>query len=294
MAAREAKALCTVSRPVFAVEAPLGERVSNMSSSRLPRGTLLDSLVEALAGQVHSGELGPGVQLPGEAAIGERWGVSRPVVREALALLRDRGYLYTVNGSGTFVRHPDASHVAAALERHMTLTERDVLTVDHLYEARQAIEVTGARLAATHAVAEDRAELQHHLDDMRRNRDDRALYAAADVGFHVTLARASKNPLLPTLLTPLVRTIVEGVMESHRTARGVSLGIKGHSLILDGITAGDEEVAATAMSKHLKDSRRIFPPDVLLRLSSPSRSARGIGVETERREPAAIHVAMRA
>lgn len=271
---------------------PLGERVSNMSGSRLPRGTLLDSLVEQLAGQVHSGELAPGVQLPGEAAIGARWGVSRPVVREALALLRERGYLYTVNGSGTFVRHPDASHVAAALERHMTLTERDVLTVSHLYEARQAIEVTGARLAATRAVAADRAELERYLDDMRRNRDDRALYAAADVGFHVTLARASKNPLLPTLLTPLVRIIVEGVMESHRTPRGVSLGINGHSLILDGVTAGDEELAAQAMRKHLKDSRKIFPSDVLLRMSSPSRSARGIGFEAGRQEDPANHVAM--
>jgi len=244
-----------------------------MSSGPLARVTLRDSLVGVLAGQIQIGQLLPGAQLPAEAAIGERWGVSRPVVREALALLRDRGYLYTVNGSGTFVRHPDASHVAAALERHMSLTERDVLTVDHLYEARQAIEVTCARLAATRADAEDRAELQHYLDDMRRNRDDRTLYAAADVGFHVALARASKNPLLPTLLIPLVRTIVEGVMESHRAPRGVSLGLKGHSLILDGVTAGNVEMAADAMTKHLKDSRKIFPQDVLLRSSSPS--ARG-------------------
>lgn len=244
-----------------------------MTTDRLSRVSLLDGLVEALAGQIQSGELTPGAQLPGEAAIGERWGVSRPVVREALALLRDRGYLHTVNGSGTFVRHPDVSHVAAALERHMNLTERDVLTVDHLYEARAAIEVAGARLAALHADEPDHQELRKHLDQMHHSRSDKAGYAAADVGFHVAVARASKNPLLPALLTPLVQTIVEGVMESHRTPRGVSLGLKGHSLVLEAVIARDADAAVKAMTMHLQDSRKIFPPDVLLRFSTPSRTA---------------------
>ncbi len=244
-----------------------------MTGDRLARVSLLDGLVEALAEQIQSGELLVGTQLPGEAAIGERWGVSRPVVREALALLRDRGYLHTVNGNGTFVRHPDVSHVSAALERHMNLTERDVLTVDHLYEARTAIEVAGARLAAQHADQADLEELRTYLADMRNKRGDKAAYAAADVGFHVAIARASKNPLLPALLTPLVRTIVEGVMESHRTPRGVTLGLKGHKLVLEAVEANDADLAASEMTKHLEDSRKIFPPDVLLRLSTPSRTA---------------------
>jgi DNA-binding FadR family transcriptional regulator len=251
-----------------------------MPDHRLARVTLLDGLVDGLAQQIQTGELPPGAQLPGEAALGEQWGVSRPVVREALALLRDRGYVHTVNGSGTFVRHPDASHVSAVLERHMMLTERDVLTVDHLYEARTAIEVTSARLAASRADEDDWAELRRHLDDMHRYRDDKALYAAADVGFHIALARASKNPLLPTLLTPLVRTIVEGVMESHRSPRGVTLGLKGHGMILEFVEAREADIAAEAMVKHLRDSRKIFPPDVLLRLSVPSRVISGDTLET--------------
>jgi len=68
----------------------LGKWVNNVSDGRLARVTLLDGLVEVLSGQIQSGELPPGTQLPGEAAVGERWGVSRLVVREALALLRDR------------------------------------------------------------------------------------------------------------------------------------------------------------------------------------------------------------
>lgn len=249
------------------------EGLIDMTVERLSRFSLLDGLVDALAAQIQSGELAPGAQLPGEAAIGERWGVSRPVVREALALLRDRGYLHTVNGSGTFVRHPDVSHVSAALVRHMNLTERDVLTVDHLYEARTAIEVAGARLAALHAEAPEHQELQKYLQDMHDHRGDKAAYAAADVGFHVAIARASRNPLLPALLTPLVQTIVEGVMESHRTPRGVTLGLKGHALVLAAVVAGDADAAAAAMTQHLQDSRKIFPPNVLLRFSTPTRSA---------------------
>ncbi|GGM14625.1 FadR/GntR family transcriptional regulator [Nakamurella endophytica] len=236
-----------------------------MTERRLTRVTLLDGLVDALTRQIQDGELPPGTQLPGEAALGEQWGVSRPVVREALALLRDRGYLHTVNGSGTFVRHPDVGHVSAALERHMSLTEREVLTVDHLYEAREAIESAAARLAALRSDEQDHLLLSRYLEDMGRSRGDKAAYAAADVGFHVELARASKNPMLPALLLPLVRTIVEGVMESHRSPRGVPLGLEGHGMILTAVVERDAERAAAAMAAHLADSRKLFPPDVLLR-----------------------------
>lgn len=245
-----------------------------MTGIQLERVTLLESLANRLEQRIVSGEFKPGHKLPGEASIADEWGVSRPVVREALALLRERGYVATVNGSGTFVRYPDVGHVAAVLERHMRLTEADRLTVDHLYEARQAIEVTAAQLAATHVDQSDFDDLQRLLADMERGHADAIRYAAADVGFHVAVARASKNPLLPALLTPLVSMIVEGVMKSHHAPRGVALGLEGHSNILKQLSLADADGAAAAMRRHLEDSRQLFPHDVLLRASTGGSTRR--------------------
>ena len=229
---------------------------------KLERVSVLDRLVQALERQITSGELAPGAQLPSEAALGAEWGVSRPVVREALSSLRERGYLHTVNGTGTFVRHPGVDHVSAALERHLALAEVANVTVDHLYDARNAIEVLAARLAATHATEEDIDGLHTHLGDMQTFRDDPIGYAAADVGFHILVARASKNPLLPILLTPLVRTIVEGVVTSQRDPIGVELGIQGHGIVLARLQDRDPAGAAAAMRQHLADSRTLFPNEL--------------------------------
>ena len=56
---------------------------------------LRSGLVDALAAQIESGDLAPGQRLPTEQAIMTQTGVSRTVVREALAALRARGLITT-------------------------------------------------------------------------------------------------------------------------------------------------------------------------------------------------------
>lgn len=58
-------------------------------------------------------------------------------------------------------------------------------------------------------------------------------------------------------------------MESHRSPRRVALGLKGHGLILSSVENREPAVAAEATAKHLRDSRKIFPPDVMLRQFKP-------------------------
>ena len=68
---------------------------------------------------LQAGILAPGDRLPAEASLAVEFSVSRPIVREALGRLRERGYLVTVTGSGTYVRRPDAWSMAEALKRHL-------------------------------------------------------------------------------------------------------------------------------------------------------------------------------
>lgn len=74
---------------------------------------------------IESGVYAPGSPLPSESALADRFGVTRPTVRQGLAELRATGVIRVVNGRGAFVADPaeraEVRPDAAALRR-----ERDV------------------------------------------------------------------------------------------------------------------------------------------------------------------------
>src|SRR5580700_5911408 len=130
---------------------PAGELVPVMELRQIRKRSLVERLVAEVRGQITAGRLAEGQQLPTEARMAAEFGVSRPLLREALAELRAEGFVETVNGRGTFVRHPSEADLADAFVRQLQLSADPELTADHLYEARQAIEVSSAALAAERA-----------------------------------------------------------------------------------------------------------------------------------------------
>lgn len=236
-----------------------------MKVSPIKTASLVERLAAEVRGQIISGKLAAGQPLPTEARMAEEFGVSRPLVREALAHLRAQGFVETISGRGTFVQHPSESELADAFARQLVLSVGPTPTADDLYEARQAIEVASAELAAARAAEDSIVALERLLAAMKESREDAAAYTAADVGFHVEVARASLNPLLPRLLAPLATLIVEGVFESYSTDDAVRIGIAGHARILRAIKRGDPPAARRAMAAHLYQSRRVFPEGVMQR-----------------------------
>jgi GntR family transcriptional repressor for pyruvate dehydrogenase complex len=236
-----------------------------MKVSPIKTAGLVERLAAEVRAQIISGKLAVGQPLPTEARMAAEFGVSRPLVREALAHLRAQGFVETISGRGTFVQHPSESDLADAFARQLVLSVGPGPTADDLYEARQAIEVVSAELAARRATEDSIAALERLLAAMKESREDAAAYTAADVGFHVEVARASLNPLLPTLLAPLATLIVEGVFESYSSADAVRIGIAGHGRVLRAIKAGDPAAARRAMAAHLHESRQVFPERVMQR-----------------------------
>lgn len=254
------------------------EAATKMQLLPIKRATLVDKLVAEVRSEITSGRLQVGQRLPTEAKMAAQFGVSRPLLREALAELRAEGFVQTESGRGTFVRHPTESDLADAFG-HQLLLAVPSPTADQLYEARQAIEVVAAELAAQRATPDSLATLERLLATMADSADDAAAYTAADVGFHVAVARATLNPLLPTLLAPLATLIVKGMFESHSTPDAVSQGIAAHTRVLRAIKRGDPAAARRAMAAHLRESRRVFPEQLVksqngTRRSLPRRAAR--------------------
>jgi GntR family transcriptional regulator, transcriptional repressor for pyruvate dehydrogenase complex len=222
----------------------------------LARLSLLEALADQIEEWVLSGELEAGSKLPSEDSLGRQFGVSRPVVREALAQLRERDLVETVTGSGTFVKHPDVNRLSDAVVRHLRVAAGETESISKVYEARLAIESTAARLAAERRTDNDLEQIGSLLEAMRTAGDDIERWTASDLGFHVAVARASHNPFLSTLLAPLVKVIEHAIAESFRSKKAVRAGLGAHERILERIQARDAAGAEQAMCEHLADSQR--------------------------------------
>src|SRR5262245_2798449 len=125
--------------------------------SRPQRQRLSDSIGAQIEQLIIEGALQPGHALPPERVLAQKFGVSRPSLREALLRLEARGLLKVARSGGfavTDVTSPTvASPLADLLQRHPT-AEQDVL------ELRHGLELVAAQFAALRATKADRARLR--------------------------------------------------------------------------------------------------------------------------------------
>lgn len=199
------------------------------------RSGLVDQVIEQLRTAIADGEWPIGERIPPEPELASTLGVSRNTVREAVRALAHGGLLQVRQGDGTRVRA--TSELSGAVRKLCGSELREVLQV------RRALEVEGARLAATARTASDLRELRGLLD-----RRDAALaesphdeFAIIDAEFHFAVVRTAHN----TVLTELYRGMVEAITASvasttTATDRAVHLGHRG---LLEAIEARDAERA---------------------------------------------------
>ena len=92
----------------------------------IERKKLFEHVATHLEGQILSGKLKPGDQLPPERDLQSRFGVGRPAIREALISLQKAGLVELTNGARAKVLMPTASHIFTGMApavRQMLSTE---------------------------------------------------------------------------------------------------------------------------------------------------------------------------
>ncbi|MBI0477138.1 FadR family transcriptional regulator [Sphingomonas sp. MA1305] len=158
--------------------------------------SMADTLHAKLEARIRSGELPPGTRLPTQKVIAEDEKVSRTVVREAMARLEAQGITVARQGSGVFVSD-DARYQAFQITRQEM---RELADVIRLLEVRLAVEAEMAAFAAARRTLPDIAALRAALREMAEVADDPEASAAADVRFHMAIARASQNDMYVRLV----------------------------------------------------------------------------------------------
>lgn len=218
---------------------------------------LSERVVSALRQQVLTGAVEPGGKLPTELRLTETFGVSRTVVREAIARLAADGLVEPRQGAGVFVVRQPASTLGG---RSSELSNKVSIALNVL-EVRIPVEVEAAGLAALRRNASQEAEIQEAFFEFEGLLGLGEPTGSADFAFHRAISRATNNPFYREVLDQLgSRTIPCDVTSPWAADREVSyvyqFGLqKEHLVILNAISAGDSGMAREAMRQHLTASQ---------------------------------------
>lgn len=201
----------------------------------------------ALTAQIHSGALKPGDRLPTELALTRSFAVSRTVVREAIAQLRNEGLIETRQGAGAFVIQRAASHIrlddARAMAPHAF---RD------LFQLRVPLEIEAAGLAALNRTIEHLAQIDDALARMADAANDEVI--KADLDFHRIIAAATGNSFFVQFLGAISERILHTIIVSRVRARPEDIAPavdREHRALSAAIKAGDAREARGAMRSHM-------------------------------------------
>lgn len=213
-----------------------------------------DAVVDQIEELILHGVLRSGDRLPPERELVEQVDVSRPVLREALKTLEQRGLLTSRQGGGTFV----ADLIGTVFsEPIVDLIGRHPSANDDYLEFRRDIEAQTAAYAAVRATEADKQILKDIIVGMEAAYDagDRDREAELDVEFHQAVGEAAHNLVLLHTLRACYRLLSSGVFFSqlklyhHPTAREAILD--QHRAIAKAILAGNANAARAASEHHI-------------------------------------------
>lgn len=231
---------------------------------------LADMVIDTLRKRIGAGEFGPGAKLPTESQLTAHFGVSRTVVREALAALAAEGTVQSRQGAGVFV----LANAASAFTAIAGEGSNKISVALNVLEVRMGIEIEAAGLAARRRSASQEAAIQEAWNEFGRLLKAGNPTGRADFSFHRAIAAATNNPFYIEVLDALgSRTIPCDVASPWGTESSLSLEYQvglheEHRVILAGISAQDAEAARDAMRVHLSRSQDRYRA----RLRDPSQS----------------------
>jgi GntR family transcriptional regulator, transcriptional repressor for pyruvate dehydrogenase complex len=214
--------------------------------AREPR--LSDKVADMMLDTILSRRLQVGDRLPSERELGEQFGVSRTVIREAVRALVAKGVIEVRSGSGLRVAAVDAAAVSESMSLYL---RGGTLDFEKVHEVRALLEVHIAGVAAERATESDLARLREVHERMEREHADVEAAARDDLEFHRVIAGATQNDLYLLLMDSIGTALID-IRRENLGSGSAPMTLGQHGLVLERITAGDVEGAREAMAAHLE------------------------------------------
>lgn len=218
---------------------------------------------------IQRGSLRAGDRLPPERELIDLFGISRPILREALRALSTLGVVRSLHGGGAYVSDLDARTLLAPLDFYLSLTKSNLADA---FDSRRVIEIEIVRRATLKATRADLANLRGIIEAHGAVHNDPVGFRILDSRFHETISEIAGNAVLQRIAYGLYNLGVD-FQNFDRRARAepklIAQSTADHGEIVAAIIARDPEQAARAMSDHIRNielstlrviSRRRHPP----------------------------------
>jgi GntR family transcriptional regulator, transcriptional repressor for pyruvate dehydrogenase complex len=216
-----------------------------------------------IAELIRRGDFGQQGRLPSELALAKQFGVSRPVVREALSRLRSQGVIVSRRGSGSYICSPTEQGPAPLVTSGFGPVD-SLAAVRKCFEFRTGVEGEAAYYAARNHTPKTLSAIREALAQMEAATNDGTVSMYMDLEFHLTVARASGNEFFEIVMQSMRLPIEFAInlarsltltrpLEHLRTVQNE------HVVLFEAIEARDEHAARHAMRAHVENAcSRVF------------------------------------
>ena len=215
--------------------------------------SLSEQVVDFIMAEVENQVLCPGDFLPPENELAALFGVSRAVVREALAILKQQRIIESKQGGRTRI----LENLAPPPFRLLEAPGIENINIGYLYELRAALEGEAAGLAAKRATPEKIAKLKHWLDALEDATKKGDAGTVENVEFHKSLTEASGNPYIIRFTKWLDNRIRDQIQSGRNKTPGQGLppSVQSeHVAIFEAVRDNKATQARAAVIKHLKNA----------------------------------------
>ncbi len=219
----------------------------------IQHGRLYEQIVDQIEKRILNGDLEPGDKLPSEPELAKQFCVSRTAIREAMKALTQKGLVVVQPGRGTYVIDSTSSAMRDSIDLFVRIGSIEGI-VD-LLGVREILEPEIASLAANRALPDQIAEMTEAVEAMDNAINNPEAFIEADLDFHLALARATHNTLIPVLIDSLVVLLREHRKRAASVKGGIERSQPYHKAILKAVIEKDAELARDTMRRHLIQAR---------------------------------------
>src|SRR5215212_2250549 len=213
-------------------------------------GTTSEEVISQLREMIHRGDLRSGDRLPPERDLAKLLGVSRPTLRAGIRSLAAVGVLQSRQGAGTFVVKSDGPPSLDSSPLRL-MASLHGFAPSEMFEARQSLEMAVAGLAAERATGDQLATMSEEIAGMYASLDDPEQFLVHDMRFHQTVAAASGNRILTSLMNMVAQILFDVRRKTVKRARDLKESAEMHRHIYRSIREHNPEGASNAMRDHL-------------------------------------------